>query len=573
MIASRMARIAAALLGLALPGAVQPPPASPASPASPVTRVARFQWFDYRGQADTAPGGSFTNPILPGFYPDPSIVRVGQDFYLVNSTFSWFPGIPVFHSRDLVHWQQIGNAIDRPDQLDFSGIGMSRGIFAPDISYHDGTFYIVTTAVDSGGNFVITAKDPRGPWSDPVFLPSVGGIDPSLFFDSDGSAWIVNNREPAGPARYDGHRAIWLQRFDSSALKVTGAPRPLIDGGIDPATKPVWIEGPHIFRTGGHYYLTAAEGGTSVNHSQVVLRADRVEGPYRRPPASVNPILTQRDLDPRRPLPITSAGHADPVQLADGRWWAVFLATQPYRDNLYNTGRETFLLPMTWRNGWPNILPKGAAIPRTLPLPFVSARRSANAAAMRGDQAFDPFDGTRLGLEWMTMRTPRVAHWRVSGGVLAMTPSAAGIGDHAQPGFVARRQRHRNAMASTALVFTPADGDEAGLAAVQDDDHFLGLGLTRTGGKFVIRGFRRASPQQPASGVTIASAPVAMKAGEPVRLRIVARGGAYDLDYAIGQAKWSSLARDVDGTILSTEISGGFTGTMIGPYARASRTR
>src|SRR6187402_1409013 len=246
---------------------------------------ARFAWFEYSGADGDAPAqGQYRNPILAGFYPDPSIVRVGEDYYLVNSTFSWFPGIPVFHSRDLVHWRQIGNAIDRPNQLSFDGLTISKGVFAPAITWHDGTFYIVNTCVDCGGNFVITARDPAGPWSDPAWLPTVEGIDPSLFFDDDGSAWLINNRAPAGGSTYDGHRALWIERFDPVGLKMLGHPKMVVDGGIEPGKKPIWIEGPHIYKRNGKYYLMAAEGGTSVNHSEVILRADRVDGPYRPAP-------------------------------------------------------------------------------------------------------------------------------------------------------------------------------------------------------------------------------------------------------------------------------------------------
>ena len=199
-------------------------------------------------------------------------------------------------------WTQIGNAIDRPDMLDFGRLGLSRGVFAPAIAHHDGTFYILNTCVDCGGNFVITARDPAGPWSDPAWLPDLeGGIDPSLFFDDDGKAWIVNNGPPEGTPRYDGHRAIWIQAFDLRTLRTTGPRTVLVDGGVDPSTNPIWIEGPHIIKRDGHYFLICAEGGTAEGHSQVVLRSDRPTGPYT--PFAGNPILTQRDLPRDRALP------------------------------------------------------------------------------------------------------------------------------------------------------------------------------------------------------------------------------------------------------------------------------
>jgi xylan 1,4-beta-xylosidase len=349
---------------------------------------ARFDWFEYRGR--DAPGhevrvapGQYRNPILGGFYSDPSVTRVGADYYLVSSTFTYFPGIPVFRSRDLVTWTQVGNAIDRPGQLDFTGLGVSRGVFAPDISHHDGRFYILNTCVDCGGNYVITARDAAGPWSDPVWLKAVDGIDASLFFDADGKAWVLNNGPPPGPPRYPGHRAIWIQQFDPAELKTVGPRTVLVDGGVRPAEKPIWIEGPHIYRKDGWYVLTCAEGGTAEGHSQVVLRSRRVLGPYE--PFPHNPILTQRDLDAARPHPITSAGHASLVQTPAGEWWAVFLATRPYADNHYNTGRESFLLPVTWKQGWPTILAPGRPIPEAAARPRVPpAKRLADDRPVHG---------------------------------------------------------------------------------------------------------------------------------------------------------------------------------------------
>ena len=196
---------------------------------------------------------TYTNPILAGFYPDPSICRVDDDYYLTTSTFAYFPGLPIFHSKDLVSWKQIGNAIDRAEQMDFTGAGVSRGLFAPAITYHKGLFYIVCTQIDKLGNFVITAKDPKGPWSNPVAIP-VNGIDPSLYFDDDDKAYLVyNSIPPNNISLHDGHRTIRMYEFDWKNLKLTGEEKLLINGGTDMAKKPVWIEAPHIFKKNGFY--------------------------------------------------------------------------------------------------------------------------------------------------------------------------------------------------------------------------------------------------------------------------------------------------------------------------------
>ena len=316
-----------------------------------------FAWFQYEGtETPAAEVGrdEFLNPILAGFYPDPSICRVGDEYFLINSTFAWFPGIPIFRSRDLVHWTQIGHVLDRPSQLNLDGRGVSEGVFAPAIEHRDGVFYVINTLVGAGGNFYVTADNPAGPWSDPKWLREVNGIDPSFFFDDDGRAYIVHNGPPPdGKPLYDGHRALWLHEFDfKTGTTRSGSARIIVNGGTDLSKKPVWIEGPHIFKRGGFYYLTAAEGGTGPEHSQVVFRSRDVWGPYETPG---KPILTQRHLPPSRPNPITCVGHADFVRTPAGDWWAVFLGCRPYENNKTNIGRETFLLPVRWENDWPII--------------------------------------------------------------------------------------------------------------------------------------------------------------------------------------------------------------------------
>ncbi|WP_243652733.1 glycoside hydrolase family 43 protein [Novosphingobium sp. PhB165] len=521
---------------------------------------ARFDRFTYKGYSTeeiAIKPGEYRNPILTGYYPDPSVMRVADDYYLVNSSFAHYPGLPVFKSKDLVHWTQIGNAIDRPGQLDFKGRRTSQAVFAPDISWHDGTFYIVNTCVECRGNFIITAKDPAGPWSNPIWLP-FEGIDPSLYWEGD-KAYIVNNRAPDEPPRYEGHRAIWIQEYDWRAGKMVGKSTQLINGGVDIGKKPVWIEGPHIFRKDGYYYLTAAEGGTSVNHSQVVFRSKDLLGPYV--PFADNPILTQRDLDPARPDPIGSAGHAELVQTQNGDWWATFLAVRPYADDYYNTGRETFLLPVTWKDGWPIILPRGQAIPHALNAPDLPAQPKSPIPTSGNFEYVEEFDGKTLPIQWIGIRTPQKPFYHLKGGALELD-SARPIGDlNGAPAFIGRRQQHANATVSTTIRYAPVrDGDRAGLAAVQSDRSNLFFGLTRIAGNTVIALYTRDAAD---ADTLIASAPVS--AAGPVTLTIRTHGATMGFDFEVdGQTQ--ILKDGLDATLLSTKKAGGFVGTIFGLY-------
>jgi len=529
-----------------------------------VSAQASFDWFDYRGD-DHLPkpaAGQYSNPILQGFYPDPSIVRVGRDYYLVNSTFIWFPGIPVFHSRDLVNWTQIGNAIDRSSQLNFAKLNTWQGVYAPDITFHAGTFYIINTCVPCGGNFVITAKNPAGPWSEPTWLP-IDGIDTSLFFDEDGSAWIINNGPPEEKPRYEGHRAIWLQQFDTKQMKLIGPRKVLIDSGVHPEENPIWIEGPHIFRKDGAYYLIAAEGGTAEGHSEVVFRSDKVTGPYV--PFADNPILTQRDL---KGSPITSTGHASFVKTPSGDWWSVFLGVRPYDDQNFNTGRETFLMPVRWEQGWPRITDHGARVPWVARRPNLPAGPRAPVPTSGSFTIRDEFNGSKLPPYWMMMRNPVGKWWRLAGGALHLDARGTALGDMGNPSLWARRQQHLNATVTTRVRFSPpSDAAEAGLAAMQNDEYFYYLAVGRDHGKRVVRLRRRAGGPDAMAGAVLASSPIP---NGPIELRINARGAAYDFGWSADGKSWHSLARNADGTLLSTKKSGGFVGAVFALYAHGA---
>jgi len=529
-----------------------------------VSAQASFDWFDYRGD-DHLPkpaAGQYSNPILQGFYPDPSIVRVGRDYYLVNSTFIWFPGIPVFHSRDLVNWTQIGNAIDRSSQLNFAKLNTWQGVYAPDISFHAGTFYIINTCVPCGGNFVITAKNPAGPWSEPTWLP-IDGIDTSLFFDEDGSAWIINNGPPEEKPRYEGHRAIWLQQFDTKQMKLIGPRKVLIDSGVHPEENPIWIEGPHIFRKDGAYYLIAAEGGTAEGHSEVVFRSDKVTGPYV--PFADNPILTQRDL---KGSPITSTGHASFVKTPSGDWWSVFLGVRPYDDQNFNTGRETFLMPVRWEQGWPRITDHGARVPWVARRPNLPAGPRAPVPTSGSFTIRDEFNGSKLPPYWMMMRNPVGKWWRLAGGALHLDARGTALGDMGNPSLWARRQQHLNATVTTRVRFSPpSDAAEAGLVAMQNDEYFYYLAVGRDHGKRVVRLRRRAGGPDAMAGAILASSPIP---NGPIELRINARGAAYEFGWSADGKSWHLLARNADGTLLSTKKSGGFVGAVFALYAHGA---
>lgn len=507
-----------------------------------------------------------TNPILSGFYPDPSIVKVGTDYYLVNSTFSYFPGIPVMHSKDLKNWKQVGNVISRPSQMTFMGDRMTRGLFAPAIEYHNGTYYVTCTQIDHKGNFVVTAKNPAGPWSDPIFMPQVRGIDPSLYFEGSKAYVIYNSDPPDNKPLYDGHRSIKMIELNPQTLQTVGEAKIVVNGGVDLSKKPVWIEGPHLMKRNGWYYLYAAEGGTSVNHTEVVFRSKEPLGPFV--PYEKNPILSQRELPKDRKDPITSAGHAQFVEGPDGKTYAIFLAVRPYEGNFYNTGRETFIVPVEWKDDWPVTVPGPNGVQYSYKANFPEVKQPG-ARPQSGNFSYTLTFEKQLDPALLFMRTVDSTNFSLSkakGLTLKVKPET--VAETGNPAFIGKRQQHMYCTTETELTFAPkAANEKAGLVVFQDEKHFYYLCKSVDGGKPMLQLFKStADVKQPE---LLAQAPL-KSATASVQLRIKAEGDTYSFGFSENGKTWTTLKDKVDGKFLSTQVAGGFIGCLFGMYTTSS---
>lgn len=517
--------------------------------------------FTARAQKETY----YTNPILAGFYPDPSICQAGDDYYIVNSSFAYFPGLPIFHSKDLVNWKQIGHALDRPEQLPLIGAGVSRGLFAPAISYYKGTFYIVCTLIDRGGNFVITATNPAGPWSDPVYLKDAPGIDPSLFFDetTDKAYLVFNSDPPNRKTLWNGHRTIRQYDFDYRNIKVTGPERLLVNGGVDTSKHPVWIEAPHIYRINDWYYLMCAEGGTGYNHSEVIFRSKSPEGPFV--PWEGNPILTQRHLDRDRKHPVTTAGHADLVQAPDKKWYAIFLACRPYEGDHYNIGRETFMVPVNWTpDGWP-VMTKGTEeVQYRYPITVAAKGKNSNNA-FTGNFVFrDDFTRPALDVRYTFLRTVTDKWYNTADkkGWLSLQLRPQTVSGRDNPSFVGFRQHHHQGSATTKLSFSPAaENEKAGLVIFQNETHFYYLCKSLENGQPVVQLYQSSKD----SMKLLISKPLP-SASQDVYLRIEPNKSVYYTAFSTDGKNFTPL-QQVDGKFLSTATAGGFVGSVFGLYA------
>jgi xylan 1,4-beta-xylosidase len=530
---------------------------------------ADFSYFKYTGNDSRFDkkidrNNQYLNPIMAGFYPDPSICRKGDTYYLVNSSFSFFPGVPISTSKDLVNWKQMGFVLDRQSQLPLGRQKVSGGIFAPAITYNkkNKTFYMITTNVGMG-NFFVKTKDPAKGWSEPIILPHVVGIDPSFCFDDNGKAYIVNNDEPVGGHDWVGERSIVCHEFSVKGDSTVGPSREILRGGTHLENHPIWIEGPHMFKYNGFYYLMCAEGGTGSWHSEVILRSKNPFGPFES--YSGNPILTQRQgLDPNRPDLVSSAGHADIVQTPNGQWWAVFLGCRPYEDDFYNTGRDTYLLPVTWKNGWPVILESGKAIPTVNNKKGLQPTENYNTGNFSYE---DNFGTDNLNIRWIFLRNPKNKFYSLGSDGLTIDPQPVNISQSESPSAIFCRQQHTTFTAETELTYMPSSSkDLAGLALLQNEQYNFVFGKTKKGNDVMIT-LQRSEK----TNVTVASVKLSAEdAQKPLKLKVSGNGRYYDFFYAVGNGPWQTLALGTDAINLSTGRSGGFIGACIGLYATSA---
>ncbi len=489
---------------------------------------------------------TYQNPVVPGCYPDPSICRVGEDFYLVCSTFEFHPGVPVLHSRDLVHWQTIGHCISRPGQLHLaSGEQSHSGIYAPTIRYHGGVFYMITTNVGPGpenGNFFVSAKDPAGPWSDPVFLPTPG-IDPSLFFDEDGASWYVGT--------CDG--GIYVQRIDLAEGKMVGDMHILWKG-----TGGCYPEGPHLYRKDGWYYLLISEGGTERCHMLTMARSRSLTEGYE--PCPRNPVMTNRSLG----LPIQSVGHADLVEDQHGSWWAVCLGTRTFSyPPRHNLGRETMLVPVDFSGDWPVFGDEGRVLDRftvnRLPGVPEDASGVLNGAAPAIDCYETDFPGDELDLSWNCIYHPVPQLWTVKDHALILHGNGGRLADADKIAWVGRRQQHHDSVSEVTLTFPcTREGEEAGLTAFCNNRHHYDAALMVIGGQRQLI-FRR---QIGSLWKIERQLPFA---GDTVTLRLTTDRERYAFSF-LTEDGWQPLGEG-ETIYLTTEVGGAFTGNYIGLYS------
>jgi alpha-N-arabinofuranosidase len=477
---------------------------------------------------------TYRNPVLPGFYPDPSVCRVGRDYYLVTSSFVYFPSVPIFHSRDLIHWRQIGHCLERTTQSPLATAPTWGGIWAPTLRFHDGLFYMTTTNVSAGGNFIVTAPAPEGPWSDPI-LVAQPGIDPSLFFDDDGRVFYTTS-----------HEGAFQSEIDVKTGKLLTEPK-VVWGG----TGGQYPEGPHLYKREGWYYLLLSEGGTEYGHMITMARSRSPWGPFE--PCARNPLLTHRSYR----SPIQGIGHADLVDSPEGDWFAVCLGFRPNGyPPCYHLGRETFLTNVRWQeDGFPEMGDAGHL--------FLEQKTSLSLQDPEAETSRDDFDTKVLGRTWNYLRTPDFPRYSLDArpGYLRLLGAASGLDDATSPTWLGRRQCHFAVDVRTCLEFQATEErEEAGLVVQMNEQHHYEILLTRRGNAPSVVVRRRIGSLR----AEVATAPLDSTTSRVV-LAIHADRTKYTFSYGPTENALRPLAEG-ETRYLSTEVAGGFTGVYFAMY-------
>ncbi|WP_281616024.1 glycoside hydrolase family 43 protein [Flammeovirga sp. SubArs3] len=521
---------------------------------------------------------TFKNPIIQGGYPDPSITTDGEYYYIVNSSFEYFPGLPIHRSKDLVNWEFAGYGLHRIDQcngkMNLVDVQQNGGIHAPTIRYHEGKFYIITTNVylpnKEGApaemiNFIITADNITGPWSEPHIIEGAPGIDPDIFFDEDGTVWFTGTHSPENP-NYEGEGEIWTQQLDIVNWKLKGERHYLYRG----ACGGVWVEGPHLYKHDGRYYLMVAEGGTSYNHAMMIAVSDHITGPYVS--NERNPILTTRNLSYDNW--VNSTGHADIIQLKDGRWYMVALGIRGDEERASNMGRETFLIPVQWEKEtfwwkepkyeWPVVAPATGRVMKEEALPF------ADQPQMRNDAYEDNFDQAILGYEWNFRRVPREKTYSLDArkGYLRIYAHPQKIALRERASLMGIRQKETKFEYSAKMNFKPKkQGVEAGLSIFQKDDNYINFTIVKKDGVSMIQLAVAEKKQAPK---VIKTTALDSYEGDVI-LKIDARGNEYQYLYSLDQGvTYLLLGTTPTNILLSYGWNSGYTGAYVGIYATSN---
>ena len=474
----------------------------------------------------------YKNPVIQGFHPDPSICKAGEDYYLVTSSFEYFPGVPLFHSKDLIHWEQIGHCLTRPSQLALDKCGVSGGIYAPTIRYYKGIFYMITTNV-SKGNFIVHTKDPAGEWSEPVWLKQ-SGIDPSLFFEDD-KCYLTANP----------NNTIYLSEINPLTGEQLTTSKAIWSG-----TGGRYPEAPHIYKKDGWYYLMISEGGTEYGHKVTIARSRNIDGPYESNPA--NPILTHSNVNAQWNS-IQGTGHADLIQADDNSWWMVCLAFRPQTGQHHLLGRETFLTPVKWdTNSWPVVNGNGTIdINMNVPtLPYKPVKESLYSTN---------FTEKKLGFEWNYLRNPSTNNYSLTEnpGHLRLKASPIKLDDIDSPTFIGRRQEHVTFTATTTVdLFDSQIGDESGVTVFMNNKSHYDLLLKQTsnGKRSIVLRYRLGELTHTATEIIIPKG--------KVYFQVKGTADFYSFAYSTDGSLFHELNR-MDTRYLSSETAGGFTGIYL----------